>query len=92
VATGNIIYNSSQSGIHLDTSCGVTVAGSQVTGNTFEESACAGILQDATAGSNTTTPNTYFDVPFKVASSTGSCTIPPGPSSARAHSKAKPKP
>jgi len=92
VATGNIIYNSSQSGIHLDTSCGVTVSSSQVTGNTFVESDCAGILQDATAGSNTTSPNTYFDVPFKVASSTGSCTIPPGPSAARAHAKAKPRP
>ena len=92
VATGNIIYNSSQSGIHLDTSCGVTVSSSQVTGNTFVESDCAGILQDATAGSNTTSPNTYFDVPFKVASSTGSCTIPPGPSAAHAHAKAKPRP
>jgi hypothetical protein len=92
VATGNFIYNSSQSGIHLDTSCGVTVSGSQVTNNTFVESACAGILQDAAAGSNTTTPNNFSDVPFKVASSTGSCTIPAGPSAARAHNKAKPRP
>jgi hypothetical protein len=92
VATGNTIYNSSQSGIHLDTSCGVAVSGSTVTGNTFEESACAGILQDATAGSNTTSPDTYFDVPLKVTSSTGSCTIPAGASAPRAHNNAKPKP
>jgi hypothetical protein len=92
VATGNVIYNSAQSGIHLDTSCGVAVTGSQVHNNTFVESACAGILQDSGATGNTTAPNTFYTVPLKVTSSTSSCTIPPGPSAARTHSKAKPKP
>jgi hypothetical protein len=83
--TGNIIFNSAESGVHLDASCGAYFGGSTgnnntATGNTILESACAGILADpGTTGNNTTTPvDTYFTVPFTITSSTSSCTIPPG--------------
>jgi parallel beta-helix repeat protein len=78
----NTIFNSSESGIHLDASCGPVFGGSTgntnvVTGNSIVESGCAGILADSGTSGNTTTPNTYFTVPTTVASS---C---PAPASAR---------
>jgi|SRR5581483_5414015 len=74
--TSNTIFNSAQSGIHLDAGCGGTTGNSNgVSGNTIEESACAGILDDT--GSNTIGTNTYYTVPFQVTNSTTSCTIPP---------------
>jgi hypothetical protein len=72
--TGNFIFNSAQSGIHLDTNCGAGT-GNKATGNTILESACAGILVDSATG-NTTSPDTFFTVPFTVTSTTTSCTIP----------------
>jgi parallel beta-helix repeat protein len=75
--TGNTIFNSAESGVHLDASCGGTGTGNTVTGNTILESACAGILVDSGAG-GTTSPDTYFTVPFPVTSSTSACTIPSG--------------
>jgi parallel beta-helix repeat protein len=74
IVKGNTIFNSAESGVHLDASCGGTGNSNTVTGNTILESECAGILDDT--GTNTTTPDTYFTVPFPVASSTGGCTIP----------------
>lgn len=87
--TGNTIFNSSQSGIHLDASCGGTGTGNAVTGNTILESACAGVLTDSgtgTVGAN----NTFYTVPFPITSSTGSCTVPGGQARAKTASKLKP--
>jgi hypothetical protein len=75
IVTGNIIFNSAQSGIHLDVGCGGTPSNNKVTGNTILESACAGILVDSGA-SGTTSPDTFFTVPFTVTTTTTSCTIP----------------
>ena len=82
--TGNTIFNSAESGVHLDASCGIAFGGTTgnnniASGNTIVESACAGILADTVTTGNTTSPDTYFTVPFPVTSSTASCTIPPGP-------------
>jgi hypothetical protein len=74
IITGNTIINTAQSGVHFDVSCG---AGNNNTasGNTFIESACAGYLTDS-GTTNSTPTGTFLDVPFDVASSTASCTIP----------------
>lgn len=63
---GNVIFNSAESGVHLDASCGGTGIGNTVSGNTILESDCAGILQDA--GTGNTGLNTYFTVPSTIAS------------------------
>jgi hypothetical protein len=73
--TGNTIFNSAESGVHLDAGCGGTGNGNAVTGNTILESACAGILKDP-GTSNANPTGTYYTVPFTVTSSTSSCTIP----------------
>jgi len=73
--TGNSIFNSTQSGIHLDASCGTTGNSNTVTGNTIEESTCAGILDDGT-GFNTVSFNTFYTVPFPNTNTTASCTPP----------------
>lgn len=88
--TSNIIFNSAQSGIHLDASCGAGT-GNSVTGNTILESACAGILVDSGAG-GTTTPDTFFTVPFAVTSSVASCTPPGAGVLARAQHRPRPRP
>lgn len=80
--TGNTIFNSAQSGIHLDSACGIFFSGpptgnnNTVTGNTLLESACAGILADTGTTSNTITPNTFYTMPFTVTNTAASCTIP----------------
>jgi hypothetical protein len=74
IVKSNTIYNSAESGVHLDASCGGGT-GETVTNNIIVESACAGILEDSGA-SGTTTPNTNWTVPFPVATSTSACTIP----------------
>jgi parallel beta-helix repeat protein len=56
----NVIYGSSQDGIHADDSCGGTGNNNTVTGNTINE-ACAGILLGTGAGT-TTTGNTFLNV------------------------------
>jgi hypothetical protein len=75
IVTGNTIFNSAQSGIHLDSGCGAGTSNNKVTGNTILESACAGILVDS-GSSGTTSPDTFFTVQFTVTSTTTSCTIP----------------
>jgi hypothetical protein len=72
--TGNTIINAAQSGVHFDGSCGVGNSNS-ASANTFIESACAGYLVD-TDTSNPAPTGTYLDVPFEVATTTASCTIP----------------
>ena len=80
--TGNTVFNSAESGIHLDASCGIFFGGPPTgnnniaTGNTIVESSCAGILADPGTAGNNTTPDTYYTVPFTITSSTGACTIP----------------
>jgi hypothetical protein len=91
VITGNTIFNSSESGIHLDVSCpktGGTSTGNTVSGNTILESACAGILTDAGTGNVGT--NTFYTVPFPVATSTSSCSLPSTPARAKTASKFNP--
>ena len=76
IVTTNTIFNSAQSGVHLDAGCTGTGNNNTVKGNTIVESACAGILADPGTSGNTTTTDAYFTVPFPVASSTSGCTIP----------------
>ncbi len=85
----NTIFNSAESGVHFDSSCGGSV-NNTATGNTILESACAGILNDG--GVNTTSPNTFFTVPFPVTNSIGSCTIPEfgGAAPTKARGKVRP--
>jgi hypothetical protein len=99
IVTGNTIFNSAESGVHLDASCGTffgpplppTGNNNTATGNTILESACAGILNDSGTTSNTTTPDTYYTVPFQVASSTGSCPFVAGPVRAQTAHKFSPR-
>jgi parallel beta-helix repeat protein len=86
--TGNTIFNSAESGVHLDASCGSTGNSNTVTGNTILESECAGILDDT--GTNTTSPDTYYTVPFPVTTSTGSCPFVAGPMRAKTAHKFSP--
>ena len=88
IITGNTIFNSSESGIHLDASCGGTGTGNNVSGNTILESACAGILADS--GTGNVGANTFYTVPFPVTSSTASCPVPSGPARAKTASRFKP--
>jgi parallel beta-helix repeat protein len=87
--TGNTIFNSSQSGIHLDASCSGTGTGNAVTGNTILESVCAGILDDPGTGVVGAT-NVFYTVPFPVTNSTASCPFPSGPARAKTASRLKP--
>jgi parallel beta-helix repeat protein len=56
--SGNTVAGSTQSGIHLDGTCGVASGGAAVSGNVINE-ACAGILNGV---SNTIGTNTYYNV------------------------------
>jgi hypothetical protein len=75
----NTIFNSAESGVHFDASCGSTGNSNVVSGNTVVESACAGILVDPGTSGNTSTPNTYYTVAYTITGSTSHCTIPAGP-------------
>jgi parallel beta-helix repeat protein len=79
----NTITNSAESGVHLDASCGSTGSNNVVSGNAVFESFCAGLLTDPGVSGNTTSPNTYYTVPFTLTSSTARCTIPVGAMRAR---------
>jgi len=95
--TSNTIVNSAGSGVHFDTSCGVSFGGSTgynntATKNTILDSACAGILDDTGGtGSNTTTPDTFYTVPFPITNSTASCPFVAGPTRAKATRKFSPR-
>jgi parallel beta-helix repeat protein len=70
----NTVFNSAESGIHLDASCGSTGTDNMVISNTILESACAGVLDDTNGtGGNTISPDTYYTVPFTVTGSTIKC-------------------
>jgi parallel beta-helix repeat protein len=75
----NTIADSTQSGLHLDESCGSTGNNNTITGNTFVEGYCAGILADPST-TDTIGAETYTAVPFTVTTSTSRCTIPAGSS------------
>lgn len=78
-AKSNIIYNSTQSGVHLDDTCGGSSGtGDTVTGNTVNET-CAGLLL-GTSLTNTTNPNTYFNDGYEQLAG-DTCTLPSGPNS-----------
>lgn len=87
----NMIFNSAESGIHLDASCNGTGSNNIVTGNTIVESACAGILSDNLVTGNTIAPNTYETVPFSTTDTTSRCTIPAGPTAGAAGIPSKAK-
>jgi hypothetical protein len=76
IITGNTIFNTAESGVHLDASCGAGV-NNHATTNTIVGSACAGYLIDAGASDNAAPSGTFQAVPFEVATTTSSCTIPP---------------
>ena len=85
---GNTIFDSAESAIHLDGSCGGTGKNNTATGNTIVESACAGIIDDwSGTGGNNYSADTYYTVPFPVAGSAGSCPFVTG----LAHAKGKRK-
>jgi hypothetical protein len=71
----NTIFDSSQSGIHMDSSCSGsgnnTGNSNSASGNVITDSGCAGILVDSAASGNTIGTNTYYDVPSQVLN--GSC-------------------
>jgi hypothetical protein len=73
----NTIFNSTESGVHLDAGCGGS-NNNTVTGNTILETACAGVLDDSSTTGNSHVPNTYFTVPLPYTRSTASCTGPVG--------------
>jgi hypothetical protein len=75
---GNTIFDSAQSGVHLDASCGGTGNNNSVTGNTVVESDCAGYLIDAGTTGNGNPSGAFFTVPFTITNSTSSCTVPAG--------------
>jgi len=60
VVTSNLVFNSTESGIHIDDSCGGTGNNNTVTGNEVHDS-CAGILLGTGTG-NTNIPNTFYTV------------------------------
>jgi parallel beta-helix repeat protein len=77
-AKTNVIYGSSQDGIHLDDTCPPsTGSNNTVQSNTINE-ACAGILTGSGTG-NTTTPNSFLNVTNTTLAG-DSCTPLDGPS------------
>lgn len=77
-ANGNIIYNSANSGVHIDAECGGSSGTLEtVKSNTIAE-ACAGILTGTSATPGTYNPNTYANDGYET-SPGDTCTPPPGP-------------
>lgn len=79
-ADSNVIYNATNSGVHLDDGCTGGGTNSTVKSNTFSD-ACAGILSGSGASGNTTTPNTYYNDGYEQLTGTDTCTLPSGPTS-----------
>jgi hypothetical protein len=77
IAESNVIYNSANSAVHLDDTCGGTGNSSTVKSNTINES-CAGILTGTGTNNDTTGPNTYSNVAYEIQGG-DSCTLPSGP-------------
>jgi hypothetical protein len=86
----NVIYGSSQDGIHLDDSCSPSRgSGNIVNGNTINEG-CAGILLGSGTG-NTTSPNTFMNVTHTTLMG-DVCTPAVGKMSGLNHSSLRPSP
>ena len=87
-AQSNVIYGSSQDGIHVDGECPPsTGSGNSVTRNTINE-ACAGILLGSGTG-NTTAPNSFLNVTNTTLAG-DTCTPLDGPS--EKHQSLRPSP
>jgi hypothetical protein len=76
-ADSNVIFGSTESGIHIDDACGTSTTDT-VKSNTINE-ACAGILLGTGSGS-TITPNTYENDGYETLAG-DTCTPPSGPNS-----------
>jgi hypothetical protein len=85
--TDNTIVNSDESAVHFDASCGNLYGGglntgqdNSASGNTIEESQCAGLLDDWSGGGGNTdsSTETYYTVPFPLSYSAASCPFVPG--------------
>jgi parallel beta-helix repeat protein len=61
VVIGNNIFDSAESGVHLDDTCGTTGNQNTVSGNTINE-ACAGLLRGSATSGNVVVLNTAFNV------------------------------
>jgi hypothetical protein len=98
-AKANVVYNSTNSAIHLDDSCGSAATGATVTTNTIND-ACAGVLVGPTLSpaSGAIASDTYFNVFTEVLIGSDTCTPPalPGSPSVKAAQSAamagKPRP
>jgi hypothetical protein len=87
-AQSNVIYGSSQDGIHTDDTCPPSTGSSNtVTGNTINE-ACAGILKGSGTG-NTIAPNSFLNVTNTTLAG-DTCTPLVGPS--KKHQSLRPSP
>jgi len=78
IANSNTIYNSTNSGVHLDDACPSGGSNSTVKSNIINE-ACAGVLFGPSATADTTSPNTYENDGYEQKMGTNSCTLPTGP-------------
>jgi parallel beta-helix repeat protein len=76
---GNTIFNATESGIHLDSTCGTTGTRNTVFLNTINES-CAGILEGATTGNSIA--GTNFANVVTTTLSGNVCTAPSTPTAA----------
>jgi hypothetical protein len=89
IVTSNTINGSDEAAIHVDDTCTGASTGNMVTKNQIN-SACAGILSGPPASSNTTIPNTFYNVVNLQSAGTNTCTPPPGiPNKAGARSRAR---
>lgn len=83
----NTVYGSTESGIHLDSSCGSATTGSSVVSNTIN-GGCAGILVGSGSdASGISTNNTLYNAGTQILSGSDVCPIaPPTPAQVRAKS------
>jgi hypothetical protein len=89
IVTANTINGSDEAAIHVDDTCTGTSTGNMVTKNQIN-SACAGILSGPPASSNTTIPNTFYNVVTLQEPGSNTCTPAPGiPTKAGARSRAR---
>jgi hypothetical protein len=91
-ASSNTVFNSSQSGIHIDSSCmeqsGPTGNGSSVSSNTISD-ACAGVLTGT--GSSMQSENTTYNV-LEITAASDSCAAANQQSSKKRMVQARPSP
>jgi hypothetical protein len=89
-ARSNLLYGSSESGVHLDDTCSgngnLTGNDNTVSSNTIDE-ACAGILTGTGTTGNTISPDTFFNV-TNTTQSGDTCLATPAPAKQRAGKRA----